>query len=709
MTGFIHNAFLRTFFFISLCFSACATLAEEVSIDDSLIQSIFPKATLIGDKQTGVPVQPVYQLQELLGYVFASNDLVNLPGFSGTRINLLIGIDTAGNVKGIRIINHHEPIFLHGLGPEPMLNFINQYEGLNVGQRVIVDSAVKNNPDDPSTVHVDGVTKATVSVIIINDTILLSSLKVARQLLSGFASSPLATPKDTFEEKSWQQLLEEGLVRQWRMSQQEMADGFNIELDTFPGDTFDLSYDNFDVYYAYLNAPTIGRNLLGDSEYQRLMGILKPNEQAFLVMSEGFFSYLEDDFKPGTVANRISLTQNDLPFPMRDLNFYSYADQQLAAGMPESDDVQVFVVNTQSGFNPGDTMSLNLNIDIARNHLIRNQLHLHDDYSLPETLFDFAEAVVEEAPKAPWVRIWENRIVDISVLVVSLILVTLIFIFQHRLSAKEKLFRWVRWSFLTYTLIFIGWLWQGQLSIVNIYPILQSVINGFDINMYLMDPILFILWSYVFVSLFIVGRGIFCGWLCPFGALQEMVGWIAKKLRIRQKKVPFDAHSKLWWVKYVILIGLVITSFASVRVAEIASEVEPFKTAITLQFVRTWPFVLYAVALLIAGLWINKFYCRYVCPLGAGLAVLGYFHAGEWLTRRKACGNPCTLCHHKCDIKAITPKGDINYNECVQCLECIVYYNNDDLCPPLKKAKRQDKAGRNKKQRKGDVEIYTPA
>ena len=117
MTGFIHTAFLRLLFFISLCISAFTANAEEVSINDSLIQSIFPKATLIGDKQTDVPVQPVYQLQELLGYVFASNDLVNLPGFSGTRINLLIGIDTAGNVKGIRIINHHEPIFLHGLGP----------------------------------------------------------------------------------------------------------------------------------------------------------------------------------------------------------------------------------------------------------------------------------------------------------------------------------------------------------------------------------------------------------------------------------------------------------------------------------------------------------------------------------------------------------------------------------------------------------------
>ncbi|MBU2978163.1 NosR/NirI family protein [Alteromonas sp. C1M14] len=688
--GFMHFTFLRVFPLVFAGLFVTAVFAEESKVDDSLIFSIFPKATVIGEKQTDLPVQPIYQLQELLGYVFQSNDLVNLPGFSGDRVNLLIGIDIHGEIKGIRILSHHEPIFLHGLGPEPLDRFIKQYKGINVGQRVIVDSAAKNNLDDNTTVHVDGVTKATVSVIIINDTVLLSSLQVARGLLSGFASSPLATAKDTFTPKSFETLVNEGLVRRWEMSRDTFEAGLGGNLENFPYDTFQLAQGNdFTLYYAYLNAPTIGKNLLGQAEYQRLMDILKPNEQAFLLMYDGFFNYLEPDFKPGTVANRISFSQDDLPFPMRDLNFYSYAKQVLAAKVPVKNNLQIFVVNTQSGFNPGETMTLNLNIDVPRNHLIRSQMHLTDDYQLPAELFDFAEPVENMATKPAWMRIWENRIVDICVLVFSLIVVTFIFIFQHKLSANQTLFRYVRWGFLTYTLIFIGWLWQGQLSIVNIYPILQSLTKGFDIQVYLMDPILFILWSYVFISLFIVGRGIFCGWLCPFGALQEMVGWIAKKCRIRQKKIPYHIHSKLWWIKYAILGGLVITSFMSLRVAEVASEVEPFKTAITLQFVRYWPFVIYAVGLLAAGLWVNKFYCRYVCPLGAGLAIVGYFHAGEWLTRRQACGNPCTLCHHKCDIKAITPKGEINYNECVQCLECIVYYNNDDLCPPLKKAKRK--------------------
>ena len=47
------------------------------------------------------------------------------------------------------------------------------------------------------------------------------------------------------------------------------------------------------------------------------------------------------------------------------------------------------------------------------------------------------------------------------------------------------------------------------------------------------------------------------------------------------------------------------------------AEVEPLKTAIILRFVRDWWFVLFAVALLVAGLFIERFFCRYLCPLGA--------------------------------------------------------------------------------------------
>jgi len=123
--------------------------------------------------------------------------------------------------------------------------------------------------------------------------------------------------------------------------------------------------------------------------------------------------------------------------------------------------------------------------------------------------------------------------------------------------------------------------------------------------------------------------------------------------------------------------------------AERLAEVEPFKTSITLNFMRYWPFVLYAALLLLLGLKIHKFYCRYICPLGAGLAILGRYPLLKWLTRRKECGNPCQLCRNKkCEIDAIRSNGSIDYSECIQCLECLVTIESPKLCVVNKYSKK---------------------
>ncbi|WP_176038829.1 4Fe-4S binding protein, partial [Brucella tritici] len=82
-------------------------------------------------------------------------------------------------------------------------------------------------------------------------------------------------------------------------------------------------------------------------------------------------------------------------------------------------------------------------------------------------------------------------------------------------------------------------------------------------------------------------------------------------------------HERLWPLKYMIFLGLFGLSLYSVALAEVFAEVEPFKTSIILKFAREWPFVIYALTLLTAGLFIERFYCRYMCPLGAALAIPG--------------------------------------------------------------------------------------
>src|SRR3546814_20068370 len=63
------------------------------------------------------------------------------------------------------------------------------------------------------------------------------------------------------------------------------------------------------------------------------------------------------------------------------------------------------------------------------------------------------------------------------------------------------------------------------------------------------------------------------------------------------------------------------------------AEIEPFKTSIILRFMRDWPFVVFAVALLVAGLFIERFFCRYLCPLGAALAIPARLRIFNWLRR----------------------------------------------------------------------------
>ena len=93
--------------------------------------------------------------------------------------------------------------------------------------------------------------------------------------------------------------------------------------------------------------------------------------------------------------------------------------------------------------------------------------------------------------------------------------------------------------------------------------------------------------------------------------------------------------------------------------------------------------------LLLISIFTRKVYCRYICPLGAALAIPARLRLFDWLKRRKECGQPCKICANECEIQAIHPDGSINGNECHQCLDCQMTYYRDDKCPPLVQKKRK--------------------
>ncbi len=686
--------YISSFLFLLVCLAfipsfaiASETPNDPVKTLEKEIGTIFPEATSIGTKQQDFPVWPVFKNSELLGYAFQSVDLVNFRGWSGHPINMLIGLDLKGKYKGVKVLEHQEPVFRHGLEHQALTRFINQYINHSVTDRVIVGSRQRGTTtvNGKRTAYFDGVSRATVSVVVINDSILSSALQVARHKLSGYGSTGTASVKENyFEPMDWQQLLQKGYVKEWLITDKDVEQATGSPLSSYQLKNVEAgqSSTEFRIYYTYLNVPSIGRNLLGDAEFERLKTKLEQDEHAIAIMSTGFYSYLEDKFWPGTVPDRVGLEQQGLPIQIRDINFYNHRTAAMTPQIPGRDNLRVFIIKKESGFNPSLPMSLGLNMQLSGKQQADTKAHFSDTYQLPAKFFDISEAETNLGPSKPWVSIWQSRLPEIAVLCVALLILTVAFIKQQTLSKGTKNFHRFRWLYLFFTLFFIGFYAQGQLSVVNIYTLLLEIKNGFSLDIFLLDPILFILWVYTVISLVLWGRGLFCGWLCPFGALQEMLAWIADKLKIKQLRVPPALHQQLIKLKYVILGVLVIVAFYSSTLANTLAEIEPFKTSITLGFMRPWNFVLYALLILGIGLFIHKFYCRYVCPLGAGLAVVGKLRRFEWLNRRAECGKPCQVCRHRCGINAIDKTGQIDYNECIQCLECIVIINDEEQCAP---------------------------
>jgi NosR/NirI family nitrous oxide reductase transcriptional regulator len=292
-----------------------------------------------------------------------------------------------------------------------------------------------------------------------------------------------------------------------------------------------------------------------------------------------------------------------------------------------------------------------------------------------------------------WVSVWRERAWQSAVLVIALAVLTFILLFQDWLTRRPRLLTYIRTGYLLFTLLFIGWYTLAQLSVIHVLTFINAILHQFSWEAFLVDPLIFILWTFVALTLLLWGRGVYCGWLCPFGALQELLHQLAQRLKLPAWNFPDVVHERLWAVKYVIFIALFGLSLQSIGYAARAAEVEPFKTAIVLHFQRSGIYLVYALGLLAVSVFNRKFYCKYVCPLGAALAIPAPLRIFDWLRRRKECGRPCQICEKQCEVQAIRPTGEINPNECHYCLDCQVTYWDEVRCPPLaEKRRRREKS-----------------
>jgi NosR/NirI family nitrous oxide reductase transcriptional regulator len=668
-------------------FSAHALFVSEPRDPLPLINEIFPQATKVSDKVGDPLIWTIYKQDEVIGYAFETNDLARIPAYSGEPVNMLVAIDVKGVYLGAKVLEHHEPIILAGIPESKLWAFTEQYAGLNVSDRLKVGGKTKGE-----MIHLDGLSGATVTVMVMNVGITKAATLVARSLgiieEDQQVKQPMATVlPDVYQKADWQTLVGDGSIRKLYLSRKTVDEAFvGTEAELIEQASPEQKSDMFaETYYAQADIPTIGRNILGDSEYEWMMKALKPGEHAIVMLGNGY-SFKGSGYVRGAIFDRIQILQNDGAFTFRDLDHTRITDLFID-GAPRFQEMSLFIVREHQEFNPG--------VDWEFELLVRRQIGAVDsvftnfraNYHGLERYLDRPPIVLPEPELTLAQQVWQEKNTEVIVLSILMVLLLVSLFFQDVLVRHPTFMHNFRHSFLIVTVVFIGWAWGGQLSVVNVFTFLQAFMTDFSWDLFLLDPVIFMLWGAAAVTMLLWGRAVYCGWLCPFGALQELMNVFARYIKIPQFELPWAVHERLWAIKYLVLLGLFGISLDSLALAEQFAEIEPFKTTFLLKFDREWPFNLYVILLLTINIFNRKFFCRYLCPLGAALSTSNSVRLFSWLRRRKECGQPCKTCAKECEIQAINPDGEINMRECHYCLDCQVTYFNDDKCPPLKKQK----------------------
>lgn len=624
------------------------------------------EAPVVQHQGEPVPGWLVSDTSGTVGYIASTWAVTGSVGYSGRPLDVLVAVDTTGRIAGAQLMRHAEPILTLGLSDRDIARFVDGFAGVDLSD----PGGPGTGPDMP-----DIISRATVSTGVIRDSILRTArtLAIARGVLPGGGIDRVS-----FEPQGWAALMAQGAITRRSVTLTEASramTGAKVPVPTGEAPFIDL-------FMALLDPPGLGRNILGQQQFTRTVGALGPGETALFVASSGLSSHRGTNWRRSGVFDRLVVVQGETRIALVKSG-YTRIDKLAAPDAPPLKERSIFHL-PGDGFDPLQPFTLELTAS-RPSEAGKVSFTTALTYVLPS-------AYITAPPPEPaplWQSRWTEKRFEVASVMAMMAFLTLILLVQEWLVRRPRLWLRLRLGFLGTTLIWLGWVLNGQLSVVQVVAFVQSLLSGFHWETFLIEPVIFTLWGGVALGLLFWGRGVFCGWLCPFGALQELSNLAARRLRVPQIAVPHAIHERLWIIKYTLFLAILALSFYSMDLALRLAEAEPFKTAISMRMMRAWPFVGFVLALLVAGLFIERFYCRYLCPLGAALALPAKLKVFDWLHRRPQCGRECRLCETKCTVGAIDPLGRINANECVLCLRCQVVMNDAVTCPVLKRRARK--------------------
>ena len=229
--------------------------------------------------------------------------------------------------------------------------------------------------------------------------------------------------------------------------------------------------------------------------------------------------------------------------------------------------------------------------------------------------------------------IWEY--VDVIVLIATLIITSW-------LALKKRSRQGIVWISV-FTLAYFGFYRQGCIgSVGSIQNVAMALFN--DNYAMPVSALLFFIIPLVFALL--SGR-VFCAGACPLGAIQEVTGF-------KQVKVHKSIEAILTSIPFIYL-GLSIL-FAATGSQFIICRYDPFVGIFRLD--APYTMIIFGSLLLIAGIFVNRPYCRYLCPYGVILGFFSRFSVKHLTITPAECRN-CRLCEAGCPYDVILPSDPV--------------------------------------------------
>lgn len=608
---------------------ASAQTPWSTELQNSWLQEVMPEADSFSAKQGDPPVIQAYQTdagsgnKKLVGYIFTSADYPPLQKGYSAPVDLLIGLRSSGELSGIKVLDYVESYRYSRGDFLDDRHFRAQFSG-------------KSIEDDFRLRHdLDGVSSATISSWAIARSVSAAARQVATAYLAYSEAETdqsrwAANAYAQLESLSWQDMLDRDILVQGRIT-------------TPIGDELELSI-------AYMGHRVLGEILVGPDNYaksERDASIRFDTPEMMLVAVGGEATHL---FRQERFAIRQGEGAARRVHPSRLVNA-GMADAGAIAGHAEY----------AAGIVLDESTNLELPFTLIYQPLGSEPLELA--YQVSDLALALSRGEAIPSPEA----LWRAQLADASLLTrlrhdppwgetaplkLGLLLGLLALVLAAFLSKTSA----VRWIALSSTLVYLGFVDSGFLSISHLNA---ALIQGPSVWLNHLPTLALI--SFTLLTTLIWGR-VFCSSLCPFGAVQDLISrFTPARWRVLP---PARIHQLGFYLKYGILALIVIVALVYSQLS-IFQYFEPFGTLFF--FSGSLLLWIILIAILIGSVFITRFYCRYLCPLGAALALLTV--TSLFRIKRVPQCNLCRVCESSCPTGAIQLER-INFRECVRCDIC---------------------------------------